>query len=156
MLAMTSDSPRFAAGISHAGVTDMLLQTENQPMAWRLYNHQWTRFTGDLATPGVKEQLASISPINKLGNISRPIAMSHGLDDEIVDVLQTKRFVELARKNRMAVKTRYFKKEGHILSSWQSRIVFWRFVEKFLADCIGGGASRPNIIELAARFIYLR
>jgi pimeloyl-ACP methyl ester carboxylesterase len=62
--------------------------------------------------------LSEISPINRVGQITKPILIAHGERDGIIPVEQAKEMVEKLRDEQKDVRSKMFQTEGH--SGWDT------------------------------------
>lgn len=128
----------YKAAIAYAAVSDMTFQTENYPKFWTLHLQNWTQYTGDPQDAKIRENLDDISPINHVEEFNIPLLLIHGTNDRVVDVRQSKILQEKLEKIGKDVQTFYLKNEGHGLSKRNTTMKFWREVEVFLAEHLGG------------------
>ena len=141
----------YKAAIAHAAVTDMAYQTENHPAFWTLNLQNWTDYTGDPTDDAVAKKLRDISPVNHVSDFDIPILLMHNRDDPIVHVVQSEMLENKLNAAGKNVRAKYFVSGGHSAGYGQELIAFWREVELFLAEHLGGRAGGKSIRELVIR-----
>ncbi|WP_247729936.1 S9 family peptidase [Halovivax limisalsi] len=108
LLALAVAPERFRAGISIAGITDLVSYLE-ETSAWRRAQRQ--REYGSLETD--RDLLRELSPVSHVDSIRAPVLLVHGEQDERVPVAQLYAFERAARAAGIDVETLVFQSAGH-------------------------------------------
>lgn len=117
LLALAEAPTRFCAGISIAGITDLVSYLE-ETSAWRRAQRQ--REYGSLETE--RDLLRELSPVAHVDSIRAPVLLVHGERDERVPVTQVYAFERAARSAGVDVETLLFPSSGHRIADHQRRI----------------------------------
>ena len=139
LMALAQDGDMFAAGISAFGPTDLHYQTRNNPHSWQLFGHTWKRYFGDPSVPENVKFMNEYSPVNLVNSIKKPVLIVHGKRDGIVGVEQSEKLAKLLTANGNTPETLYFEHEAHGIVRYKSLHDYFRKVEVFLAEHLGGG-----------------
>jgi dipeptidyl aminopeptidase/acylaminoacyl peptidase len=130
----------YRCGISIAGVSDWytLYKKFDNPED-KLAREYWVREIGD---PEKDEQkLKAISPVYFASNITAPVLIIQGKDDEVVPSKQAKKMIsELEKAGRKPEKL-FISNEGHGFTREKSRVAEYKAIEAFLAKHLGPGAT---------------
>lgn len=89
------------------------------------------------------DRLEEISPLAHVDQIRVPVFIAHGRDDNIVDVVQSKKLAAALKKNRIPHETFFRSLEGHGFYSYKDRVDYYHRVEAFLAANLGGISLTP-------------
>ncbi|MCD6119561.1 prolyl oligopeptidase family serine peptidase [bacterium] len=84
------------------------------------------------------EFLRSISPLYFADNVTVPMLIVHGANDQRVKMAESEQFVEALRERGIRVEYLLYENEGHGLYIPENRLDFARKTEKFLAEILGG------------------
>lgn len=128
----------YRCGVSFAGVTDLqeLVAYESRYVGGQAAaERQIGRYWGD------RERLRATSPVLQAARIQAPVLLVHGSLDRVVPVSQGK---AMASALRSAGKPhRYLELDGgdHHLGRDSHRLAFFRALEGFLAEHLGGQAA---------------
>ncbi len=132
----------FAASIDYVGVSDLANFMRTQPAFARpgLVNN-WYRYVGDPAIPEQEADMLARSPISRLDDVTRPLMIAQGANDARVVKAESDNVVERLRARGVEVDYLVFDDEGHGFVNPENNITFYRAVEKFLAEHLGGRAK---------------
>jgi len=128
-VAMTPDMYRCA--ISIAGPSDLpeaVLRTSQRGSATR---HYWMRSIGD---PGSdRAALDAISPRHLASQITAPVLLIHGEEDDVVEIRQSELMAQAMQRRARLVR---LPEEGHFWDEWtrESRLTVFRETEAFLRE----------------------
>ena len=155
LTALTQSPDLFAAGVSINGISDISTMLQEVPVYWTGWPDWYRKYIGD---PGDPEDLADIrdrSPLYNAENVQSPILMIQGANDVRVIRDQSDRMVEALRRSGKDVRYTLLDGAGHSLSNmtWQTRILMFRQIERFLAQHLGGRADGFDYAVLGARII---
>ncbi|HEY4989638.1 MAG TPA: alpha/beta fold hydrolase [Opitutaceae bacterium] len=112
----------------------------------------------DIARPGEYEILTDevgrpdrdtayldrISPLKHVDQIRVPVLIAHGTEDNVVDVVQSKKLAAELKRRGIPRETFYRAVEGHGFRDYKDRVDFYHRVEAFLAANIGGASLTPK------------
>jgi len=131
LMGLVQDSALFRCGVAWAPVTD-LKQILVQDNAWDKDSVWYWRVTGGRS----RKELREISPVYQAREITRPLLLMHGDQDDIVFVDQSRMLIKAMnkRKNPAPLVYREFAGLGHQIESEDARAEFLREVEVFLFD----------------------
>jgi len=153
MMGVGRDPDFFVAGISVVGVTDLEYQSRFSPFTWGLRQAYVTRYFGSIDNADDLKELRDNSPINMVDNIKVPVLLAHGINDPTVDRAQSEVFERKLKERDVDYEAYYYEKEGHGFRRWQTKIMFYRKLEDFLARNLGGRSGGFDYTELGARYL---
>jgi dipeptidyl aminopeptidase/acylaminoacyl peptidase len=90
------------------------------------------------------DYLDRISPLKHVEQIHVPVLIAHGTEDNIVDVVQSRKLASELKKRGIPHETFYRAVEGHGFRDYKDRVDFYHRVEAFLAANIGGASLTPK------------
>ena len=123
----------YACTVSMAGVTD-LKGLMNDMKDYRFGRLQAKKFLGGFDG---KEDLSANSPVERAGEMTKPLFIAHGTLDSSVQFSQYKRMKSALKKSSAKVTAIEFKDEDHYLSNEKNRIEFFEELESFLESSVG-------------------
>ncbi len=136
MFALGKNPKVFECGLSLFGPSDLnkFLSSDlgKQPL-WK--NAVGDRFTVDSI------HLANSSPINFVSSYEKPILMSYGLKDPLVQADQMQEMATSLFNNGKKVIYFTYRNEGHDYLRPESHVSFWSIAEPFLQNYLGGKAE---------------
>ncbi len=141
---------RFACGIDVVGPSDLASLLEDAPAHWQPHMPFWHAFVGDPAVPAERTALDSRSPLYRASHVQSPVMIVHGRNDPRVKIDQSDRMVKALREAGKDVIYKTVEDEGHGFSHWKNQLAYFRDVEDFLADCLGGRSSGFDFFELGS------
>lgn len=150
LLGMTITADRFACGVDFVGPSDLASLLENVPPYWKNGEHFWHRFAGDPSDPEMRKVLDEKSPINHVEKAQNPILIVQTTNDVRVQRDQADLMVAALRKAGKPVEYTLIKGEGHGLGHWKNRLKFYRQVEDFFHDCLGGRSGGLDYYQLGS------
>lgn len=148
LIGMSATPDRFSCGIAHAAPTDLSRLIENFPPHGELEQPYWYRYVGNPKDPANRAIMDKKSPIFHVGAIKKPLLITHGTSDHLVEVMHAKMLAEKLASNRREFELVVLEGEGHVNSSWQSHMKVFRKTEDFLAQCLGGRTSGFDFYQL--------
>ncbi|OZC76969.1 S9 family peptidase [Rhodococcus sp. 06-418-5] len=133
----------FAAAIDCVGISDLSNFMRTQPafIGPGIIN-SWHRFVGDPADPDQLADMLARSPISKLDAIRAPLLIAQGANDPRVVKAESDNVVERLRSRGVDVDYLVFDDEGHGFVNPENSIRYYRAVEKFLAQHLGGRSQQ--------------
>lgn len=141
MVGMTFTPTAFACGVDIVGVTNLNTFMNTIPPYWESGRPQFYRRIGDPTTAEGKAFLASRSPINRIGDIQRPLLVAQGANDPRVNKNESDQIVEAMKAKGLPVTYILYPDEGHGFAKPLNRISSYAVYEGFLAQCLGGQAQ---------------
>jgi dipeptidyl aminopeptidase/acylaminoacyl peptidase len=151
LMALAGAPRRFACGVDIAGPTDLPPLVEDFPPYWELELAYWYSYVGD---PGVKvdrDRMERASPVNLAQHIEQPLLILQGGQDVRVPRAQSDALVERLRQHGKQFEYAVLEGMGHSTGYWAHHLFVLRRAERFLADCLGGRATRFDRMEWVAR-----
>jgi dipeptidyl aminopeptidase/acylaminoacyl peptidase len=140
LMGVVNDPALYRCAVEWAGVTDINLLysgtwNSDSPISNDARVHSAQLMIGD----PVKDlaQLQVTSPLRQAARITRPLLMAHGGGDLRVPLNHGEKFYDAVRKTNPDVEWVMYRAEGHGWHLPETRIDFWRRVEKFLDRHIG-------------------
>lgn len=131
----------YRCGISFAGVTDwpaIFADRKGDPDSRSAYEY-WQREIGDPA--GDNDFLRSISPVNFAEQITAPVLLIQGREDEVVPLAQAKLMVQALEKVGRKPQTLYLARQGHGLTKDGTRLQAMTRIVAFLEEHLGSGVK---------------
>jgi len=132
----------FACGISLAGPSDLVPLIANMPRWWTYQRPQFSLRVGEPLDPAGAADLAAISPITRVDQVTKPLLVVQGLNDPRIYPWQSWNIVDALAKRGKPVTYITYPDEGHVFEKARTNISFHAVAEQFLSRCLGGKA-RP-------------
>jgi dipeptidyl aminopeptidase/acylaminoacyl peptidase len=145
-LAFTPET--FACGIDAFGVSNLVTFMEAVPKYWKNWMPLWYKYVGNPDIPADRRNMEAKSPLFRVDDIQRPLLIAQGANDPRVRQQESDQIVSAIRKAGKEVDYIIFPGEGHGFGRWQSRMVFYRKVEEFLAKHLGGRSAGFDAFQL--------
>ena len=120
----------FRCAISYAGVTDVdeMMSYDRTQMLPARYRNWRNRVQGE-----AKVDLRDVSPVNRAKEVTIPVLLAHGTDDDNVPFRQAEKFVKAMGKANKPLEFIEFPEVGHNIEDSADRVRFLTAVEAFLA-----------------------
>lgn len=100
----------------------------------RFTNPEYGRLRLKLGEPEKEAQkFHDISPIHFVANMKAPMFVSHGKDDPVASVLESRRLVDQLQKFGVRHETLFVSREGHGMANLENRVELYERVAAFLA-----------------------
>ena len=124
---MTEYPELFAAGIDVVGISNFVTFLEHTA-SWRrkLREVEYGSLEHD------RDFLESISPIHKANNITSPLMIVHGKNDERVPLSETNQMYQTLQKNAVPVELLVFEDEGHGVVKTHNKTILYKRIIEFL------------------------
>jgi len=148
LVGLTFTPDTFACGIDLVGPSNLVSLIESVPEYWELYMEQWYKYVGDPKDPADRKEMEAKSPLFRADKITKPLLIAQGANDPRVKQKESDQIVEAMKKSGKEVEYMLFPNEGHGLRTWQNRLRFFRRVEDFLAEHLGGRSAGFDYYEL--------
>jgi len=126
----------YACGASLGGISNLLTWMESFPPHWAPFLELMHEMVGHPARD--RERLIAASPYFHADAIVAPVLLAHGANDPRVPRGESDRMAEALARRGARVEHLVFDDEGHSLSGEEGATAFYRELERFLAEHIGG------------------
>ncbi|WP_456441015.1 S9 family peptidase [Caldithrix abyssi] len=133
-LAFTPDL--YACGIDYVGVSNLFTFLNTIPPYWKPYLDMFHEMVGHPQRDSLL--LAEASPVFHADKIKAPLFIAQGANDPRVNKAESDQMVEALRKRGVEVEYMVKDNEGHGFRNEENRFDFYRAMEKFLAEHLGG------------------
>lgn len=136
----------FAACIDAVGISDLANFMRTQPEFLRVgIIGNWYRYVGDPNDPVQEADMLARSPISRLDAVEAPLLIAQGANDARVTRAESDNVVDILRSRGVDVEYLVFDDEGHGFVNPENNITYYRAVEHFLAQHLGGRAVTPGL-----------
>jgi dipeptidyl aminopeptidase/acylaminoacyl peptidase len=136
-LAFTPDL--YACGVDYVGISNILSWLKSIPPYWKPYLEMMYEMVGHPEKDA--ELLVRTSPVFHADKIKVPLFVAQGANDVRVPRAESDQIVEALRKRGIDVLYMVKENEGHGFMNEENRFDFYRAMEKFLANHLGGRAE---------------
>ncbi|MEP5485021.1 MAG: alpha/beta fold hydrolase, partial [Parasphingorhabdus sp.] len=120
---------RYRCAASFAGVTDWEKQLKYDK---RFFRSRYAKEWKETVQGGGDFDLDSVSPVQQIAKLKRPLLLTHGDEDSNVPFSQYKRLVKAAQKANIPVDVKVYEDEGHGFSDRANEIDWYTRLEAFL------------------------
>lgn len=142
LVGLTFTPDVFTCGVSYVGPSSLITLIESFPAYWRPFMEStWFRFVGDPADPESREELRARSPLYFVDRITAPLLIAQGQNDPRVTKLESDQLAIALRERGVPVRYINAENEGHGFVTPDNRLAFYRSMEVFFRDCLGGRAQ---------------
>ncbi|MFW9888082.1 MAG: alpha/beta hydrolase family protein, partial [Candidatus Thorarchaeota archaeon] len=129
--AMTEHPDLWKAGVDIVGISNFVTFLENTaPWRRELRESEYGSLENDL------EVLKMISPIHKINNITAPLFIIQGDNDERVPLSESVQMYEKLQEKGLKVELMRFADEGHGLAKLENRIKAYSRVVEWLKEIV--------------------
>jgi dipeptidyl aminopeptidase/acylaminoacyl peptidase len=135
---MTFSPDTFACGAEIVGPANLNTFMSTIPPYWKSFMDQMKLRVGDPTTDEGRKFLASRSPVNFVGKITRPLLIGQGYNDPRVNHDESEQMVRQMEARKTPVTYVVYSDEGHGFVRPQNRLSFYAVAEAFLAQHLGG------------------
>ncbi len=136
-LAFTPDL--YACGVDYVGVSNIFTWMNAIPPYWEPYREMIYEMVGH---PEKEEELLkAASPIFHVDKITAPLFIAQGANDPRVRKEESDQIVEALKKRNIDVPYMLKENEGHGFRNEENRFDFYRAMEKFLSEHLGGKSA---------------
>lgn len=129
---------KFACGVSIVGPSSLETLIGSFPPYWESFRNQYYLRVGDPRTAEGRKFLADRSPLNKAGDITKPLLIAQGANDPRVNKAESDQIVKAMKAKGLPVTYVVYADEGHGFGRPQNRMSFYAVAEAFLSQCLGG------------------
>lgn len=139
LVGLTFSPDVFACGVDYVGPSSLVTLVESFPSYWRPYMEGgWYRFVGDPAKPTERADMLARSPLSRVDSIRAPLLVVQGANDPRVTKAEADQLVAALRDRGVKVKYIVAGNEGHGFANPNNRMAFYRAMEQFFGECLGG------------------
>lgn len=139
LVGVTFSPDTFACGVDYVGPSSLVTLVESFPPYWRPFMEgSWFRFVGDPAKPAERSDMLARSPLSRVDSIRVPLLVVQGANDPRVTKLEADQLVAALRDRGVKVKYIVAGDEGHGFANPNNRMAFYRAMEQFFGECLGG------------------
>ncbi|MFM8229624.1 MAG: alpha/beta hydrolase family protein, partial [Chthoniobacterales bacterium] len=139
-MALTPDV--YAAGISYVGPSNLFTLLATVPPYWEPMRKMNYEMIGDPEKD--KDLLTAASPLFSADKIKSPLLIAQGANDPRVKKAESDQIVEALKKRGVDVPYVVKDNEGHGFHNEENRLYFFRAIERFLAEHLGGRAEESD------------
>lgn len=126
----------YACAVDYVGVSNILTWMDAIPPYWEMYREMLYEMVGHPEED--RELLVSASPFYHVDQIQVPLLIAQGANDPRVPKAESDQIVEALRKRGIDVPYMVKENEGHGFRNEENRFDFYRAMENFLAEHLGG------------------
>ena len=133
----------FAAAVDYVGVSNLFTFLNTIPPYWEPYRKMLYEMVGDPATAD-STMMRENSPAFNADKIKTPLFVAQGANDPRVNIDESDQMVEALKKRGIIVEYMVKDNEGHGFGNEENRFDFYRAMEKFLAEHLGGRVYKES------------
>jgi dipeptidyl aminopeptidase/acylaminoacyl peptidase len=148
LVGLTFTPDNFACGVDVFGISNLITFMQSVPKYWKNWMPYWYKYVGDPDDPEDQGRMKVKSPLFHVDQIKRPLLIVQGANDARVKQQESDQIVAAMRKANKEVEYILFENEGHSIRNWQNRLIFYRKLEDFLAEHLGGRSAGFDYYEL--------
>ena len=148
LVGLTFTPDVFACGVDVVGISNLISFTKAVPKYWKIWMPYWYRYVGNPNKPEDRRKMKSKSPLFHVDRIKRPLLIVQGENDPRVKRQESDQIVAALNKAGKTVEYILFEDEGHSIRNWQNRLIFYRRLEDFFAEHLGGMSAGFDLYEL--------
>ncbi len=126
----------YAAAVDYVGVSNIFTLLETIPSYWKPELEQYYEMIGDPVKD--KELLESFSPVFLADRIKTPLFIAQGANDPRLNKTESDQIVAALEKRGISVQYMVKENEGHGFDNQENRFDFYRAMEEFLSEHLGG------------------
>ncbi len=127
----------YAAAVDYVGVSNLFTFLNTIPPYWEPYRKMLYEMVGDPATAD-STMMRENSPVYNADKIKTPLFVAQGANDPRVSINESDQMVEALKNRGIIVEYMVKDNEGHGFGNEENRFDFYRAMEKFLAEHLGG------------------
>ncbi len=140
LVGLTFTPDFFACGINVFGPSDLETLLEYAPVWWKLGMAKFYKYIGNPGDPDDRAAMRAKSPLYRLDDLSKPLLIVYGSEDQRVAKKQSKDIIERLKELEKPFEWYAFPDAGHGIYG-RNRITYYRLVQEFLAKNLGGRNS---------------
>lgn len=148
LVGLTFTPEVFACGVDVVGPSNLVTLAESAPGYWKTWLPFLHKYIGDPANPRDRAEMERRSPLFRVDQVRRPLLIVQGANDPRVKQRESDQMVAALRRAGKDVEYLLFADEGHGVTHWANRLRFYRRLEDFLAQHLGGRSAGFDYYEL--------
>ena len=138
LVGLTFTPEKFACAVDLVGISNLVTWLNTIPEYWMTWKSLLKVRVGDYTTEEGLRFLEQRSPLNRAGQIVRPLLIGQGANDVRVKASESEQIVAAMQQHGIPVTYVYYPDEGHGLGRPENRGSFAAVAEAFLAAHLGG------------------
>ena len=138
LVGLTFTPEKFACAVDLVGISNLVTWLDTLPEYWMTWKSLLKVRVGDYTTEAGLRFLEERSPLNRAGQIVRPLLIGQGANDVRVKASESEQIVAAMQQHGIPVTFVYYPDEGHGLGRAENRCSFTAVAEAFLAAHLGG------------------
>ena len=138
LVGLTFTPEKFACAVDLVGISNLVTWLNTLPEYWITWKSLLKVRVGDYTTEAGLRFLEERSPLNRAGQIVRPLLIGQGANDVRVKAVEAEQIVAAMQQHGIPVIYVYYPDEGHGLGRAENRSSFAAVAEGFLSAHLGG------------------
>jgi dipeptidyl aminopeptidase/acylaminoacyl peptidase len=138
LVGLTFTAEKFACAVDLVGISNLVTWLNTLPEYWMTWKSLLKVRVGDYTTEAGLRFLEQRSPLNRAGQIVKPLLIGQGANDVRVKASEAEQIVAAMQQHGIPVTYVYYPDEGHGLGRPENRCSFTEVAEAFLAAHLGG------------------
>jgi len=138
LVGLTFTPEVFACGVDIVGPSNLRTLLETIPPYWKPQLEMFATRVGDPRTEEGKALLEARSPLNRVGEIAKPLLIGQGANDPRVKQSEADQIVKAMQEKKIPVTYVLYADEGHGFVRPENRLSFYAITEIFLSRFLGG------------------
>ncbi len=138
LVGLTFTPDVFACGVDIVGPSNLRTLLETIPPYWKPQLEMFATRVGDPRTEEGKALLEARSPLNRVGEIAKPLLIGQGANDPRVKQSEADQIVKAMQEKKIPVTYVLYADEGHGFVRPENRLSFYAITEIFLSRFLGG------------------
>ncbi|GAI63557.1 unnamed protein product, partial [marine sediment metagenome] len=126
----------YACGVDYVGISNISSWLKAMPLYWEPMREMLHEMVGDPEKN--KELLEAASPLFHVDKIKVPLFVAQGANDPRVPKTESDQMVEALKARGIEVPYMVKDNEGHGFANEENRFDFYRAMEEFLGEHLGG------------------
>ena len=148
LVGLTFTPDTFACGVNVFGMSNLVTTLESTPKYWKNWMPFFYKYVGDPKIPEDRKIMEAKSPLFRVDQIKKPLLIVQGANDVRVPQKESDQIVSALKKSGKEVQYILFPDEGHSIRNWQNKITFYRELEDFFAEHLGGRSGGFDVYEM--------
>jgi dienelactone hydrolase len=129
---VTLEPELYRCAVTIAGVFDWGTMIKNSKYS-QYDNPRYARLRRKLGDPKQEtEKFEAISPLRHVAGIRVPVLVSHGKEDQVVEVGESRRLVRELEKHRIVHESHFVREEGHGMAHLKNKVDLYTRIDAFL------------------------
>lgn len=138
LVGLTFTPEVFSCGVDIVGPSNLRTLLETIPPYWKPQLEMFATRVGDPRTEEGKALLEARSPLNRVGEIAKPLLIGQGANDPRVKQSEADQIVKAMQEKKIPVTYVLYADEGHGFARPENRLSFYAITEIFLSRFLGG------------------